>query len=140
MTIEDGCATFNGTLDTKTLGGAGFASQRTTGDDRKWDLSDFDGIEIVFDADKCDDKRYTFILKDTILPKSADGREQSTISWEYDFTCDDEEVRQLTTSVRSIAISWNAFKPTYRGKAVAETTPLAKANIKRISIMMRRYL
>jgi hypothetical protein len=39
-------ATFHGVLDTTTLGGAGFASQRTVGDDCKWDLSDFEGIEI----------------------------------------------------------------------------------------------
>jgi hypothetical protein len=32
-------AQFHGVLDIETLGGAGFASQRTTGDDRKWDLS-----------------------------------------------------------------------------------------------------
>ena len=30
----------------KTLGGAGFASQRTTGDDRQWDLSDYAGIRL----------------------------------------------------------------------------------------------
>lgn len=39
-------ARFYGTLDIETLGGAGFASQRTTGDDREWDLSGFDGIEV----------------------------------------------------------------------------------------------
>jgi Complex I intermediate-associated protein 30 (CIA30) len=45
-------ATFNGTLDINTLGGAGFASQRTTGEDRLWDLSPYDGIEIeILNAD-----------------------------------------------------------------------------------------
>lgn len=39
-------ATFTGTLDIKTLGGAGFASQRTTGEDRRWDLSKYAGIEL----------------------------------------------------------------------------------------------
>jgi len=37
---------FHGTLDIKTLGGAGFASQRTTGDGREWDLSGYVGISI----------------------------------------------------------------------------------------------
>jgi len=45
-------AHFHGTLDIDTLGGAGFASQRTTGDEREWDLSSFEGIEIdVVDGD-----------------------------------------------------------------------------------------
>lgn len=38
--------TFRGNLDIKTLGGAGFASQKTTGEDRKWDLSKYAGIEL----------------------------------------------------------------------------------------------
>lgn len=37
---------FYGNLDIKTLGGAGFASQRTTGDDREYDLSKYAGIEL----------------------------------------------------------------------------------------------
>ena len=45
-------ATFKGNLDIKTVGGAGFASQRTASDDANWDLSDYDGVEIViFKAD-----------------------------------------------------------------------------------------
>ena len=37
-------ALFYGTLDTKTLGGAGFASQRTADTSKVWDCSDTDGI------------------------------------------------------------------------------------------------
>jgi hypothetical protein len=44
---EDGAlAKFHGTLDIKTLGGAGFASQRTAGEDWSWDLSMYDGISM----------------------------------------------------------------------------------------------
>ena len=43
---DDKIGRFHGNLDIKTLGGAGFASQRTTGDDREWDLSDYAGIQI----------------------------------------------------------------------------------------------
>ena len=39
-------ARFYGELDIKTLGGAGFASQRTVGDDSNWDLSGFAGIQL----------------------------------------------------------------------------------------------
>jgi len=37
-------ALFYGTLDTKTLGGAGFASQRTADTSKVWDCSDTGGI------------------------------------------------------------------------------------------------
>lgn len=43
---------FYGDLDIDTLGGAGFASQRTTGEDRNWDLSDYHGIKL--NVDKAD--------------------------------------------------------------------------------------
>lgn len=39
-------ARFYGELDIKTLGGAGFASQRTVSEDSTWDLSDYAGIQL----------------------------------------------------------------------------------------------
>lgn len=39
-------ARFYGELDIKTLGGAGFASQRTVSEDRNWDLSGYAGIQL----------------------------------------------------------------------------------------------
>src|ERR1700761_2250570 len=44
--FDKGKARFHGDLDIETLGGAGFASQRTTGDDREYDLSEFAGIQL----------------------------------------------------------------------------------------------
>ena len=44
---------FNGELDIKTLGGAGFASQRTTGD-RTWDLSEHAGIVLDVTESDCE--------------------------------------------------------------------------------------
>lgn len=70
---------FNGNLDIKTLGGAGFASQRTTGEDKNWDLSKYDGLEL--NLVESDGKQYTIILKDELLPKSPNGREQSTVGF-----------------------------------------------------------
>ena len=40
-------AIFKGTLDIDTLGGAGFASQRTVTESEVWDLSEYDGLRIV---------------------------------------------------------------------------------------------
>lgn len=119
-------ARFHGHLDIHALGGAGFASQRTTGD-RTWDLTGNDGLEL--DIRQSDGKKYTITLKDTILPKRPDGREQSTISWEYDFCATDKG---------PFVIQWKDFRPTYRGKDKEDAPPLDRSSIKRISFMMRR--
>ncbi|KZM24451.1 uncharacterized protein EKO05_0001518 [Ascochyta rabiei] len=128
LDIKGATACFHGNLDIKTLGGAGFASQRTTGDDHSWDLSAYDGIHLVVGKD--DGKRYTFILKDEILPPMDDGREQSTISYEYDFSA---------AGNYSVVIPWSELKPTYRGKEKNDTSPLNTKSIKRWSFMMRSF-
>ncbi|KAH7040273.1 complex I intermediate-associated protein 30 [Microdochium trichocladiopsis] len=120
-------ARFFGDLDITALGGAGFASQRTA-DSKSWDLSPYSGLSIKIVNG--DGKKYTLILKDEILPKRPDGREQSTISWEYDFVGEQSELR----------ISWADFKPTYRGKAKPDADPLDLTGIKLLSIMMRRQV
>jgi hypothetical protein len=116
------------------LGGAGFASQRTTGEDREWDLANYEGIELfITDADA---KQYTFILKDELLPPApGTGREQSTISYEYDFRVAMEEAEAKGVSVR---IAWSDLKATYRGKEKKDAPPLSLRKIKRMSLMMRR--
>jgi len=128
LDIKGSTACFHGNLDIKTLGGAGFASQRTTGDDRSWDLSAYDGIHL--DVGKDDGKRYTFVLKDEILPLMDDGREQSTISYEYDFSASGNYY---------VFIPWAELKPTYRGKEKEDAPPLDTKSIKRWSFMMRSF-
>jgi Complex I intermediate-associated protein 30 (CIA30) len=134
LTCSESTARFHGHLDIKTLGGAGFASQRTTGEDRKWDLADYEGIELLITNG--DAKQYTFILKDELLPADpATGRDQSTISYEYDFQIAMEKVKDRTASV---CIAWSDLKATYRGKEKRDAPPLDLGNIKRMSLMMRR--
>ncbi|KAJ4342498.1 hypothetical protein N0V87_001119 [Didymella glomerata] len=128
LDIEGSTARFHGNLDIKTLGGAGFASQRTTGEDRTWDLSAYDGIHL--EVGKDDGKRYTFVLKDEILPLMDDGREQSTISYEYDFSA---------AGNYSVFVPWSELKPTYRGKEKDDAPPLNTKSVKRWSFMMRSF-
>jgi hypothetical protein len=138
---EDGSLDFCGNLDIDTLGGAGFASQRTVGEDRHWDLSAFDGLQLEFDVDNTDRKKYTLILKDTLLPTNpADDREQSTVSWEHDFSTADVGSNDKTQSPRyqRLFIPWHQFKPTYRGKPVTDTPDLVRSDVRRISVMIRR--
>lgn len=122
-------AKFHGTLDIKTLGGTGFASQRTRGEDRTWNLSAYDGIELVIDS--ADGKLYTLNLKDEIPPNRPDGREESTISWEFDFRAEGR---------RTIFVKWSDFRPTYRGRNLDDAEPLDLKRVKRFGIMIRRYV
>lgn len=129
-------AEFSGHLDIKTLGGAGFASQRTVDDMSAWDLSGFDTL--VLDVDRADGKKYTVTLKDETLPKRPDGREQSSISWEYDFVPSANGSGDGGKASGPVAIPFTAFQPTYRGKPKPDAKPLDLKDIKRISFMMRR--
>ncbi|CAG8140478.1 unnamed protein product [Penicillium olsonii] len=122
-------ALFHGTLDIETLGGAGFASQRTVAGDKKWDLSSHDGIELRIVSS--DHKRYTFSLTDEIAPRRPDGREQSALVWEYDFCTNGKE--------STIRVTWKDLKPTYRGKPVKDARPLDVSQVKRFRIMARSF-
>lgn len=126
-------AEFHGTLDITTLGGAGFASQRTRGETQEWDVSGYDGIEIRVDSG--DSKIYTITLKNEIPPKWLEKGEQSTVSWEYDF-----RARQpgAETMKETVFVKWDDFKPTYRGKPVKYPEPLDLKRIRRFGIMIRR--
>lgn len=71
------------------------------------------------------------MLKDEILPLDPNGREQSTISYEYDFKASGSD---------SLFVPWSAMRPTYRGKEKKDAPKLNIANVKRFSIMIRRYV
>ncbi|KAJ5583132.1 hypothetical protein N7535_001752 [Penicillium sp. DV-2018c] len=120
---------FRGHLDFETLGGAGFASQRTVGNDETWDLTGQDGI--VLCVGKSDGKRYTFSLTDEIPGRRSDGREESALVWEYDF-CTEE-------TGHTVRVPWRKLKPTYRGKEVENARPLDLSHVRRFRIMIRSF-
>lgn len=126
-------ARFYGHLDTKTLGGAGFASQHSLGV-LDWDLSGYEG-GIVIAVAKADGKRYALTLKDEIPPRRGDGRAEAGISWEAEF-----EVFHDGSSLdyKNVYLPWSAFKPTYRGRPKPDAKPLDLAHVKRVGLMMRR--
>jgi hypothetical protein len=155
-------ARFYGDLDIKTLGGAGFASQRTVSEETNWDLSGYAGIQLDIakgdskysvnvaylaqangqdfrKADSYTEKRYTLILKDTLLSRNPEnGREQATISWECDFDLPPQTVPGDAKD-KVVFIPWSALNPTYRGKLEKDAEPIVLKKIKRFSIMMRRW-
>ena len=125
---------FFGTLDTKTLGGAGFASQTTTGN-KTWDLSSYAGLEVG--VVKGDGKMYTLIVKDEEPEdKRDDGREKAGINWEYDFKAGGSEM-EAEENLR-VWMAWSDFKATYRGRERKDAGKLKTGEIKRFSLMMRR--
>jgi hypothetical protein len=99
------------------------------------------------------DKKYTFTIKDELLPRSPNGREQSTISYEYAFQLSEKssfishsqaellEKGQGTdfSGLTSILIPWSELKATYRGKEKRDAPALNTKDIKRFGIMMRRF-
>ena len=97
-------------------------------------MADYEGIQLLItDADA---KQYTFIFKDQLLPLNpATGRDQSTISYEYDFRLAMERGKDKTVSVY---IAWKDLKATYRGKEKNDAPPLNTGSIKCMSFMMRR--
>lgn len=142
MDCSGPAACFHGRLDIGTLGGAGFASQRTVRDDWHLKLDSFAGVEVSIDPSHSDNHVYTLILKDHLLPPNRDnGREQSTMSWEFDFsTADSVPAGDDDTTYRSLFIPWGRFRPTYRGKSYRSSKPLDVSDIRRVSIMIRRYV
>ncbi|EPY51910.1 CIA30 family protein [Schizosaccharomyces cryophilus OY26] len=122
-------ARFWGTLDTKTLGGAGFASQATNIPNRKWNLREFDGIEI--NIAKSDNFKYTFIIKDD--HQNKDEHERSTLSYEYDFC------PGFSKEDQSIYMPFSEFQPTFRGRPVEGAPPLDTSQIVQFSFMIRSF-
>lgn len=140
-------AEFSGHLDITALGGAGFASQRTADDfpSPPWDVSGYDALVLDVDAAGAaertrakKDKKYTVTLKDEILPRRPDGRDQSTVSWEYDFVVGGPGSGTGGEKNVVVVIPFKDFKPTYRGRPKPDAEPLDLSALKRLSFMMRR--
>ncbi|KAF1825786.1 CIA30-domain-containing protein [Dissoconium aciculare CBS 342.82] len=137
LEISGGIGRFYGNLDIQTLGGAGFASQRTTGEDCSWDLSKYAGIQIA--VAKGDKKRYTLTLKDELLPTNeTNGREQASISYECDFELPPQTIPGDATD-RVVFIPWSSLNATYRGRLQPDAKPIDLEHVKRFSLMMRSF-
>lgn len=125
-------ARFYGTLDYEALNGSGFASQRTVDGWAGLDLSTFDRVRLQLPY--ADGKTYTLNLKD-VEPAVVNGREQASVSWEYDFP-----TTASATAAQSVEVLFADLVPTYQGSVVNDTAPLNLAGIKRVNFMIRRYV
>ncbi|KAL2067265.1 hypothetical protein VTL71DRAFT_1689 [Oculimacula yallundae] len=121
-------AIFHGKL-VKKLGEAAFASQRTTREDRNWDLSTYEGL--VLDIAKSDEKQYTLTLKDAVLPPNPNGTDPASLTWQYDF--------KVKLDGEKVLIKWDTFKPTLKGREQKDAKPLDLKHVKRIGFMNRSF-
>ena len=123
-------ALFHGDLDTRALGGAGFASQRTVDEPgRVWDLRGYEGVEVEWAEG--DGKVYTLVLKDEVQGERGDGRARSGVCWEVEVRCVGEGGRMW--------LPWEGFRPTYRGREWPGAGELKTGGIVRVGVMMRSF-
>ncbi|KAG9301160.1 hypothetical protein G9A89_012543 [Geosiphon pyriformis] len=125
---ENNTARFYGFLDTTTLGGAGFASQRTTFTSHTWDLCLYTGLTIT--TRKSDGKTYALNLYTSDRTTRPDGRLESGVEYKYLFTApaDDEE--------HTFYAKWDEFIPYYRGRPDQKGKKINPGNIKAFSLML----
>ncbi|RDA82374.1 hypothetical protein CP532_4774 [Ophiocordyceps camponoti-leonardi (nom. inval.)] len=142
-------ASFNGTLDTQTLGGAGFASQRTADEELCLDLKGYDGIVVSLVGCGEEKKKFALTLSDVRGEKrvrdSDDDEEEeeeeeeeeggkkrdaAVLSWEAVFCC-------CAAKDKVVRLAWEDFVPTYRGREVKEAKPLDLSCVRRVGLMMR---
>ncbi|KAK1982122.1 complex I intermediate-associated protein 30 [Colletotrichum cereale] len=127
-------ANFHGNLDFTTLGGAGFASQRTADEWPGLNISGYDTITL--EIPYADGKRYTLNLKDTV-PTPINGVEQSGVSWEFNFQ--PPAVNHTEGNVQRVVMPISEFVPTFRGRVQNNTAPLDLSSIKRVNLMIRSF-
>ncbi len=109
-------------------------------------MSAYDGIEV--EVGEGDGKIYTLILKDEEgAEKRGDGREKAGINWEVDFTVGGEgggggreEKEEGAGEGTRVWVPWEDFKATYRGKEVEDAGELKKGDVRRVGVMMRRWV
>ncbi|KAL8293749.1 hypothetical protein RQP46_000450 [Phenoliferia psychrophenolica] len=109
-------AIFDGHLDTKTLGGAGFASQCATFHPRLSFPSPPSrglALTLVRPASFPSGQPTSFVisLKNERPELREDGRRESVMSYEWQF-----DLRELPEGIVEIEAAWKDFKPTYRGR------------------------
>ncbi|KAJ3014916.1 hypothetical protein HKX48_004891 [Thoreauomyces humboldtii] len=122
-----GNVVFSGHLDITSLGGAGFASQRTL--ESHWDLRGFDGLKIQTVPSSGPEMWYSLNIYTSARDNSEPGA-SSRVNWKFSFSAGEELVSPR----------WAEFKPNYRGKEVVVNPPsLDVVRITAWSIMCQSY-
>ncbi|ORY86109.1 NADH:ubiquinone oxidoreductase intermediate-associated protein 30, partial [Protomyces lactucae-debilis] len=136
---DSSTARFQGVLDTSKLGGAGFASQAATYKTSPWDLSQYDGIEIVYSNGNS--FNYTLNMKDYLPEQPIGGRMPSSTEWAFTFEVKKPASHSISKSPETTTIfaAWEDFAPYERGRPTTTTSELKKDHIVQFSIMARSF-
>jgi hypothetical protein len=86
----------------------------------------------VLDIERSDGKMYALVLKDEISPLREDGGEPGGVGWVAD-------VRPKPGGER-LWVKWGDFKAMYRGREGKDAEPLERGEVKRVSVMCRRWV
>lgn len=116
LALVNASVRFHGHLDTSTLGGAGFASQKTI---ISWDLSEFQGL--IIKVESSDAMKYSFNFKNP----------DRDIEYRYSF--------QSQLLPFTLVIPWDRFLPTYRGRDLPNAQKFDPSSISSLSIMCASY-
>ncbi|KAJ4138711.1 hypothetical protein NW768_002570 [Fusarium equiseti] len=125
-------AKFYGHLDYETLGGSGFASQRTIDGLPVTDLTGYD--RLLLEIPYSDGKIYTINIRD-----SDDQKDGSTLNWAYDFQIPATKVSEGLVELTQVVIYFKDLVPTVRGTRQKEAKSLDLSNIVGASIMIRSF-
>ncbi|CAO1622995.1 unnamed protein product [Sympodiomycopsis kandeliae] len=144
---------FYGDLDTTTLGGAGFASQRNTASPPfpiTLNSQDYSGLSIharplpqaaggsVPGGGKGPVTVYNLNLYTSMPQRRADGRMESSVVYEADFNITKPTSQQQgPDSLAVFDLPFSSFQPTYRGRPADNASPLDPSQIKLWSLMAR---
>lgn len=121
---SDKLAVFSGYLDTKTLGGAGFASQKTTilnEGKQPVDFGEYSGIEISV-IPRNNVRKYSLNLQSSL------ANDQRSYKWSFE--------PQESIVYR---IKWSDFEKNYRGRPDAEAPDMSPSELVSLSIMCQSF-
>ncbi|QPC80333.1 hypothetical protein HYE68_011085 [Fusarium pseudograminearum] len=129
-------AKFYGHLDHETLGGSGFATQRTIDGLPPTDLSKYD--RLLLEIPYSDGKIYTINIRDSDV-ETKGGKDQPSVNWAYDFQLPATKVVKGEIELHQVVIYFKDLTPTVRGTVQKDAKPLNLAKILGASIMIRSF-
>lgn len=127
------CARFSGHLDTKTLGGAGFASQCLTFTPplcltpELYDALTLSVLCPVGGVPSGEPSSFVLALKNDVPADRGEGRRESVLS--YEFVFDLREMGGKEGEEATLEARWGDFTATYRGREQKEAPPLDPSSI-----------
>lgn len=134
--FENNTASFNGFLDTKTLGGAGFATQSVESEDPIYDFTGYSGLELLFG--NYDGKKYSIDLSNAYSHFTPNGSKASKVDFQSSFGI--EDIYEKVGDVHKIYFPFDKFVPIERGREVKNPRPILNLlEIRKVAFQIRSF-